>query len=155
MGGGASSAPWSAGGGTAITVRAGDTIGAIAARTGPYPAAAWSVPSGDIDLIWPGQVVCYNGGGSTATVGNASPTGRHVTVRRGDTLSGIAARLGIQWTQLHGYRSGNPSLIYPGETLVLLAQCPARGRDLARLHKTKMLSPMPRSRGLITERKPS
>ncbi|MCM0689938.1 LysM peptidoglycan-binding domain-containing protein [Bifidobacterium sp. M3-N-101] len=38
-------------------------------------------------------------------------------MRSGDTLSSIAARLGIQWTQLHGYRSGNPNFIYPGEVL--------------------------------------
>ncbi|MCT6901588.1 MAG: LysM peptidoglycan-binding domain-containing protein [Bifidobacterium sp.] len=38
-------------------------------------------------------------------------------MRRGDTLSGIAARLGIPQSQLHGYRSGSPSLIYAGETL--------------------------------------
>lgn len=38
-------------------------------------------------------------------------------MQSGDYLSGIAARLGISWTQLTGYRSGNPSLIYPGEVL--------------------------------------
>ena len=43
--------------------------------------------------------------------------GRAVTVRRGDTLSGIAARLGIPQSQIHGCRSGNPSLIYAGETI--------------------------------------
>lgn len=40
-----------------------------------------------------------------------------MTVRSGDTLSGIAARLGIGYTQLTGYRSGNPNVIYPGEVL--------------------------------------
>ena len=40
-----------------------------------------------------------------------------MTVRSGDTLSGIAARLGISYTQLSGYRSGNPNVIYPGEVL--------------------------------------
>ena len=40
-----------------------------------------------------------------------------VPVRSGDTLSGIAARLGIGYTQLTGYRSGNPNVIYPGEVL--------------------------------------
>lgn len=64
----------------------------------------------------PGQVVAYNGGGSVATGSNAPPS-RTVTVRAGDTLSGIAARLGIGYTQLTGYRSGNPNVIYPGEVL--------------------------------------
>ena len=65
----------------------------------------------------PGQVVTYNGGGSVATGSNAPPATRTVTVRSGDTLSGIAARLGIGYTQLTGYRSGNPNVLYPGEVL--------------------------------------
>ena len=69
------------------------------------------------NLIYPGQVVTYNGGGSVATGSNAPPATRTVTVRSGDTLSGIAARLGIGYTQLTGYRSGNPNVIYPGEVL--------------------------------------
>lgn len=117
FGGGTSSTQQSSGsGGTAVTVRPGDTISAIAARTGLYPITAWSVPSGNINLIYPGQVVRYNGGGSVATASNAPPS-RTVTVRSGDSLSSIASRLGVQWTQLHGYRSGNPNLIYPGEVL--------------------------------------
>ena len=98
-------------------VHAGDTVWAIAERTGLKPASAWRVPSGNINRIWPGQVVTYNGGGSVATGSNAPPATRTVTVRAGDTLSGIAARLGISYTQLTGYRSGNPNVIYPGEVL--------------------------------------
>lgn len=41
---------------------------------------------------------------------------RCVVVSSGDTLSGIAARTGLQpWTSWTGYVSGNPGLIYPGE----------------------------------------
>lgn len=40
------------------------------------------------------------------------------TVQKGDTLSGIASKLGLgSYNQLSGYRSGNPNLIYPGEVL--------------------------------------
>ena len=102
---------------TRVTVRSGDTMSGIASRTGLWPLSRWSVPSGDINRIWPGQVVTYNGGGSVATGSNAPPATRTVTVRAGDTLSGIAARLGISYTQLTGYRSGNPNVIYPGEVL--------------------------------------
>ena len=101
---------------TRVTVRSGDTMSGIASRTGLWPLSRWSVPSGNINRIWPGQVVTYNGGGSVATGSNAPPS-RTVTVRAGDTLSGIAARLGISYTQLTGYRSGNPNVIYPGEVL--------------------------------------
>lgn len=43
---------------------------------------------------------------------------RCVVVSSGDTLSGIAARTGLNpWTAWTGYASGNPSVIYPGETV--------------------------------------
>lgn len=102
---------------TRVTVRSGDTMSGIASRTGLWPLSAWSVPSGNLNVIYPGQVVTYNGGGSVATGSNAPPATRTVTVRSGDTLGGIAARLGIGYTQLTGYHSGNPNLIYPGEVL--------------------------------------
>lgn len=92
-----------------VTVRPGDTLSGIAARTGLYPVSAWRVPSGDANRIYPGQVVTFVGSSASAT--------RTVTVRRGDTLSGIAARLGVSPSNITGYRSGNPSLIYPGEVL--------------------------------------
>lgn len=41
-----------------------------------------------------------------------------VVVASGDTLSGIAERTGLlPWQSWHGYASGNPSVIYPGETV--------------------------------------
>lgn len=41
-----------------------------------------------------------------------------VIVRRGDTLSGIAARTGLHPYQAwRGYRSGDPGVIWPGETV--------------------------------------
>jgi LysM repeat protein len=59
-------------------------------------------------LIYPGQRLSTTG---------APASGRSVVVRPGDTLTGIAARLGVSASSLHGYRSGNPNLIYTGETL--------------------------------------
>lgn len=41
-----------------------------------------------------------------------------VVVASGDTLSGIAERTGLlPWQSWHGYESGNPAVIYPGETV--------------------------------------
>lgn len=41
-----------------------------------------------------------------------------VVVASGDTLSGIAGRTGLlPWQSWHGYVSGNPAVIYPGETV--------------------------------------
>ena len=45
------------------------------------------------------------------------PAGRTYTVQAGDTLSGIAAKLGVSPSAISGYRSGDPNLIYPGEVL--------------------------------------
>lgn len=41
-----------------------------------------------------------------------------VVVTSGDTLSGIAERTGLlPWQSWHGYASGNPAVIYPGENV--------------------------------------
>ena len=52
-----------------------------------------------------------------AVINGQTKTEQVYVVQSGDTLSGIAARLGISYTQLSGYRSGNPNVIYPGEVL--------------------------------------
>ena len=41
------------------------------------------------------------------------------TVKSGDTLSAIGAKYGVNYNQITGYKSGNPNLIYPGETLTI------------------------------------
>ena len=46
-------------------------------------------------------------------------SGRTYTVHPGDTLSGIAAKLGVAQSQITGFHSGNPNLIYPGEVLTI------------------------------------
>lgn len=48
------------------------------------------------------------------------------TVQKGDTLSGIASKLGLSsYKDLTGYRSGNPNLIYAGENLSYGGAAPA------------------------------
>lgn len=49
--------------------------------------------------------------------GAGSSSGACVVVARGDSLSGIAGKLGTSWQNLSGYRSGNPNRIYPGERI--------------------------------------
>lgn len=41
------------------------------------------------------------------------------TVQKGDTLGAIARRLGTSVSNLQGFRSGDPNLIYPGETITV------------------------------------
>ena len=101
-------------GGVCVTVRGGDTLSAIAVRNGGTWDQYTGYRSGNPALIYPGETVCRRTG-PTATTANAGG-GRYV-VRAGDTLGGIAAYYGVNMYGIHGYRSGNPALIYPGETL--------------------------------------
>lgn len=85
-------------------------------QSGQYVSMFWadwwnvSVPSGNPSIVYPGDKVCHNGGGAAT----ASHT---YVVQSGDTLSGIAARLGVSMHNITGYSSGNMNLIYPGEVL--------------------------------------
>ena len=47
------------------------------------------------------------------------------TVKPGDNLSTIGARLGVNWRTMTGFRSGNPNLIYPGEVITWPGDAPA------------------------------
>lgn len=106
--------PAPAGSGYSVVVRSGDTISGIAARTGLWPVTAWSVPSGNINRIWPGQTVTYRGN-STPVSNTGAGTRIHV-VRSGETLSGIFGASGWQRVaQFNNLR--NPNLIYPGQQL--------------------------------------
>lgn len=48
-----------------------------------------------------------------------APAGSTYVVQPGDTLSGIAARYNVPMGAITGYASGDPDLIYPGETLTI------------------------------------
>ena len=89
-------------------VRPGDCLSAVFGGSWPMVARINGIRPPYV--IHPGQRLATGTGGGGGV-------GRTVAVQRGDTLSGIAARLGIPQSQLHGYRSGNPSLIYAGEVL--------------------------------------
>lgn len=57
-----------------------------------------------------------------------------VVVTSGDTLSGIAERTGLlPWQSWYGYASGNPAVIYPGETVCYGGAATARP-DAVRTH---------------------
>lgn len=55
---------------------------------------------------------------ASATSQPEEDVSRCVVVSSGDTLSGIAARTGLHpWSAWAGYRSGDPGVIYPGESV--------------------------------------
>lgn len=60
--------------------------------------------------IYPGQRL-------RTTSATVTTIRRSYVVRKGDTLSTIATRLGVSQSSIRGYRSGNPNLIYVGEVL--------------------------------------
>ncbi|WP_432226153.1 LysM peptidoglycan-binding domain-containing protein [Limosilactobacillus fermentum] len=93
----------------AYTVRYGDTLSGIASRYGTSTSTLASINGiSNPNWIYPGQVLKLSGGSST----------RAYTVRSGDTLSGIASRLGTSWTSLKAKNGiANANLIYPGQTL--------------------------------------
>lgn len=89
----------------------------VTIQSGQYVSMFWtdwwnvSVPSGNPSIVYPGDKICHNSGGNTATVS------RTYVVQAGDTLSAIAAYLGTNIYNITGYSSGNMNLIYPGEVL--------------------------------------
>ena len=102
------------GGAYCVVVSSGDTMGAIASRTGRTPTSAWRVPSGNINRIWPGQQVCY--GGSTASSVGAHVVGTSHVVTAGESLWAIYGATG--W-QAAAQRNGlsYPYIIHPGQVL--------------------------------------
>lgn len=92
-------------------VRRGDTLSNIAQRNGvSLQSLIRANPQiSNPDLIFAGQRVAIPGGGEA---------GRSYTVQRGDTLSGIAARFGVDYRDVARDNAiANPNLILPGQTL--------------------------------------
>ena len=98
------------------TVKRGDTLWGIAQRFGTTVSQLASRNGiTNPSLIYPGMVLRISGSAPSESV----QTVRY-TVRRGDTLWGIAQRYHTTVSRL-AQRNGisNPGLIYPGEILVI------------------------------------
>lgn len=95
---------------TTYTVKSGDSLSGIASRYGTTVSALASLNGiSNPNWIYPGQVLKISGSQSSS---------RTYTVRYGDTLSGIASRLGVSWYSLKAKNGiGNANLIYPGQVL--------------------------------------
>lgn len=103
------------------TVRYGDTLSGIASKYGTtYQHLAQINNISNPNLIYPGQVlVIYGNSGNNgnASQGTVSAT---YTVRSGDCLSVIGARLGVSWqsiAQANGITP--PYTIYPGQVIAI------------------------------------
>lgn len=94
-------------------VRSGDTVSAIAERTGLKPASAWRVPSGNINRIYVGQTITYYGS-STVSTPSTTYSSTHV-VSAGESLWKIYGSGWYAAAQRNGLRP--PYTIYPGQRL--------------------------------------
>lgn len=96
---------------TTYTVKSGDSLSGIASRYGTTVSALASLNGiYNPNWIYPGQVLKISGSRQSSS--------RTYTVRSGDTLSGIASRLGISWYSLKAKNGlSNANLIYPGQIL--------------------------------------
>jgi LysM repeat protein len=114
-----------AGSATHYTVKAGDTVAAIAGRHGLSTASVLALNGlGWKSLIFPGQVLKL-APGARVTPTPAQEGGRY-TVARGDTISRIAARFGVPVESvLSANGLGWSSIIYPGQTIAIPAAAPA------------------------------
>ena len=114
------------------TVKKGDTLSGIAARYGTtYQALAAYNGIADPNKISVGQVIKIPGGStkpSTAspakpTTGTQTANSGTYTVKKGDTLSGIAARYGTTYQALAAYNGiADPNKISVGQTIKIPAQ---------------------------------
>lgn len=102
--------------GSTYTVKAGDTLGAIAKRASTTAKSLQSINGiKNANLIYPGQVIKLKGTKST----NASST-KTYTVKKGDNLSTIAQRNNTTTAALQRLNNiQNSNLIYPGQVLKL------------------------------------
>ncbi|MFJ3958553.1 LysM peptidoglycan-binding domain-containing protein [Arthrobacter sp. NPDC090010] len=117
--------------GSSYTVKAGDTLGAIAMRHGVRLSSilSWNRLSMN-SIIFPGQKIKVSassavvpqssGSPSTPSTGAPASSGSSYTVKAGDTLGAIAARHKVSLSSLlSANRLSMSSIIYPGQKLRL------------------------------------
>lgn len=103
------------------TVKRGDTLGKIAMQYGTTVQEIAQINGiQNVNLIYPGQVLRIHTN-SNIHGSESNSTGKtYYTIKRGDTLWGIARRYGttvqnlVKWNNIQ-----NPNLIYPGQRLIL------------------------------------
>src|SRR3990167_6583903 len=103
---------------TQSTIESGMVIGPNGLMMPKETAANYISPEAGLKAVGGGR---YLGTGNIppapAGTAGAAPTPTSYTVQAGDTLGAIAGKLGVPVSQLTGYRSGNPNLIYPNEVI--------------------------------------
>ncbi|WP_052207370.1 LysM peptidoglycan-binding domain-containing protein [Sinomonas humi] len=116
------------------TVRPGDTLSGIAARTGvPLDTLFQLNGLGWSSIIYPGQQIRLGDGSASGASTASSPAPiaaasapQTYTVKSGDTLWGISQQSGVSLSDLYRLNGlGSTSTIYPGQRIVLHAAAAA------------------------------
>lgn len=102
------------------TVKAGDTLSAIAAKYGTtYQALASTNSISNPNDIYVGQVIKVSATATAAAASSTSSSGSY-TVKSGDTLYGIALANGLNWQTLAKQNGiSDPNVIFVGQKLSL------------------------------------
>ncbi|MDY5413159.1 MAG: LysM peptidoglycan-binding domain-containing protein [Limosilactobacillus mucosae] len=116
------------------TVKAGDTLSAIASRYSTSSSTLASLNSlSNPNLIYVGQVLKVSSNASTSSSANSTvTTAASYTVKAGDTLSAIAAKYGTTYQALASTNSiSNPNDIYVGQVIKVSATATAASSQAA------------------------
>lgn len=120
------------------TVKAGDTLSAIASRYSTSSSTLASLNSlSNPNLIYVGQVLKVSSNASTSSSTSSSAnstvtTAASYTVKAGDTLSAIAAKYGTTYQALASANSiSNPNDIYVGQVIKVSATATAASSQAA------------------------
>lgn len=120
------------------TVKAGDTLSAIASRYSTSSSTLASLNSlSNPNLIYVGQVLKVSSNASTSSSTSSSAnstvtTAASYTVKAGDTLSAIAAKYGTTYQALASTNSiSNPNDIYMGQVIKVSATATAASSQAA------------------------
>lgn len=120
------------------TVKAGDTLSAIASRYSTSSSTLASLNSlSNPNLIYVGQVLKVSSNASTSSSTSSSAnstvtTAASYTVKSGDTLSAIAAKYGTTYQALASANSiSNPNDIYVGQVIKVSATATAASSQAA------------------------
>lgn len=120
------------------TVKAGDTLSAIASRYSTSSSTLASLNSlSNPNLIYVGQVLKVSSNASTSSstsssVNSTVTTAASYTVKSGDTLSAIAAKYGTTYQALASANSiSNPNDIYVGQVIKVSATATAASSQAA------------------------
>ena len=143
---------------TTYTVRSGDTLSAVAARTRTPLSTVYSLNRlSSRSVIHPGQKIRVRGTAASAAA-RAAAAGKTYTVRSGDTLSGIASRHGVTLASLlKAGKLSTRSVIHVGQKVRIPAKAgikaaPSSNSFAGRTYPASIVNAANRNRAALATR---